>query len=103
MSAKSQTVSRVRRRTGPCGCCGDMVLSFDMADGSVLRLRMTREQRAEVVDLFRLRWPYRSAGKCPECFQSESAPGNPQSDGSTPEEGQNTAPMQRSSNAAAGL
>lgn len=95
-------VAAWRGLSTPCGCCGRAILSFDMEDGSVLRLMLPREARADLAGA--LTAVGSSQVRCRNCgVQSPSSSGRPHSDGSIPLEGQNVYPPARSSSAASGV
>lgn len=94
-------VDAVRGITAPCSCCDAQVISFDLPGSAVVRLKLTKEHRVQLAAYLGAEFPAQGV-TCQACAQSSKASGNPQSAGSTPDDGQNTAPAHRSSSAAMG-
>ncbi len=102
MADQAQPVQTVRGITAPCHQCGGQSLSFDMPDGSVLRLRLTAQQLDDLRGFLGDIFPRGQAVRCRTCAQSASDGGSPQVDGSSNPPGQSQAPAHKSSSAAEG-
>lgn len=84
---------RWRGTSRPCGQCGAQHLSFDLADGSVLRLRLTAADARSVIETLAemIALGQHHSVVCRKCgCQSASSHGNPQVAQSGPAEGENT-------------
>lgn len=97
------------RSTSPiCGCCGCVNLSFNLADGSVVRLKLPRAEMVHVLETYAefLANPPRRA-RCHGCLdQPESSSGSPIADVSigapVPSNAPGAALLSKSSSAEAG-
>ena len=93
-----------RGLTRRCGTCGQSVLSFDMAGGTVLRLRVSAKTMRELAEVCSDELArQRSDLCCPECaVHSDNSSGRPICDVSSKGDGENVALLARSSKAEAG-
>lgn len=80
-----------RGTSRPCGQCQEQHLSFDLADGSVLRLCLTAEDARHILETLAemiALGPHQSV-VCRKCgCQSASSSGNPQVAKSSPADGE---------------
>ncbi len=81
--------ARWRGVTGPCGCCGAVGLSFNLADGQIVRLSVplgdVRHLHGGTIDVMASGYFRGSHLTCFTCFQSDSSTGSPAEAESTPQ------------------
>ena len=87
-----------------CSACGTVHLSLAQEDGSVLRMRLTRETvqmlHAVLGDLLEQPWPVQPGLRCGPCHTHFSkSSGSSQDPGLSPAPGQYVAPQAKSSSA----